>query len=239
MIGIIGAMEDEVKALREAMGETRAERTGAFEFYPGTLEGAGAVLLRCGVGKVNAAVGCALLINRYRPSLIINTGSAGGIGPGLKFGDAVISTGLVYHDVDVTAFHHAPGQIPGQPQVFAVEEGLVRLAEKAVDELRREGILPGDFNHVRGIIGSGDVFMHEPERIAEVRRRFPEIRAVEMEGAAIAHACALLSVPVIIIRALSDIAGLESPVTSDVYLPLASKHSAAIVRRIVRDYRSA
>jgi adenosylhomocysteine nucleosidase len=239
MIGIIGAMEDEITALREAMGDTRAERTGAFEFFPGTLEGAAVVLLRCGVGKVNAGVGCALLVSRYRPSLVINTGSAGGIGPGLKFGDAVISTGLVYHDVDVTAFHHAPGQIPGQPQVFAVEERLVRLAEKAVDELKGEGILPGDFNHVRGVIGSGDVFMHEPERIARVRRHFPEIRAVEMEGAAIAHACALLSTPVIIIRALSDIAGLESPVTSDVYLPLASKHSAAIVRRIVRDYRNA
>ena len=239
MTGIIGAMEDEVKALREAMEETRTERAGAFEFYQGPLAGAAVVLLRCGVGKVNAGVGCALLIDRYKPSLIINTGSAVGIGPGLKFGDAVISTGLVYHDVDVTAFHHAPGQIPGQPQVFAVEEGLVRLAEKAVDELRREGILPGDFNNVRGVIGSGDVFMHEPERIAEVRRRFPEIRAVEMEGAAIAHTCALFSTPVIIIRALSDIAGLESPVTSDVYLPLASKHSAAIVRRIVREYRSA
>ncbi|MDR2158887.1 MAG: 5'-methylthioadenosine/S-adenosylhomocysteine nucleosidase [Treponema sp.] len=239
MIGIIGAMEDEVKTLREAMGETRTERTGGFEFYLGRLEGAGTALLRCGVGKVNAAVGCALLINRYKPSLIINTGSAGGIGPGLKFGDAVISTGLVYHDVDVTAFDHAPGQIPGQPQIFAVEESLVRLAEQAVDELKGEGVLPGDFHHVRGIIGSGDVFMHEPERIAEVRRRFPEIRAVEMEGAAIAHTCVLFTVPAIIIRALSDIAGLESPVTSDVYLPLASKHSAAIVRRIVRNHRAA
>ncbi|MDR1618522.1 MAG: 5'-methylthioadenosine/S-adenosylhomocysteine nucleosidase [Treponema sp.] len=239
MIGIIGAMEDEVKTLREAMGKTRTEKAGTFEFYSGLLEGADTVLLRCGVGKVNAGVGCALLIDRYRPSLVINTGSAGGIGPGLKFGDAVISSGLVYYDVDVTAFHHAPGQIPGQPPVFTVEEGLIRQAEKAVDELRREGILPGDFNHVRGIIGSGDVFMHQPERIAEIRKRFPEIRAVEMESAAIAHTCALFQVPVIIIRALSDIAGLESPVTSDIYLPLASKHSAEIVRRIVRDYRSA
>jgi adenosylhomocysteine nucleosidase len=151
----------------------------------------------------------------------------------LQFGDAIISTGLVYHDVDVTAFNYAPGQLPGQPQIFPADEALIVSAEQAVDELKREGILPVAFNHRRGLIGSGDVFMHEPERIAAVRRLFPGIAAVEMEGAAIAHCCRLFAVPALIIRALSDIAGLESPVTFDKFLPIASRHSAEIVRRIV------
>lgn len=234
MIGIIGAMEDEVALLREWMGDTQTETIGGFEFSKGTLEGKSVVLLRCGIGKVNAAVGCALLIQRFQPAAVINTGSAGGIDPSLSFGDAVISSGLLYFDVDVTAFNYAPGQLPAMPPVFPVAEDLVRLGEEAVDELKREGLLPPSFNHVRGLIGSGDVFVHEPEYIARLRRLFPALRAVEMEGAAIAHACYLFGVPALIIRALSDIAGLESPLKFDEFLPAASKHSAGIVRRIVK-----
>jgi adenosylhomocysteine nucleosidase len=234
MIGIIGAMEDELKLLCETMGKYVTQKTGIFEFYTGKIEGKDVTLLRCGIGKVSAAVGCALLIQHFKPGCVINTGSAGGISPGLKVGDAIVSSGLVYHDVDVTAFNYAPGQLPGQPQIFPVDEKLVKLAGDAVDELKRENVLPASFNHLRGIIGSGDVFMHEAERIAAVRRVFPDVTAVEMEGAAIAHCCALFSIPVLVIRALSDIAGAESPVSFDEFLPVASKHSAHIVMRIVK-----
>jgi adenosylhomocysteine nucleosidase len=235
MIGIIGAMEAEVALLRDWLGSPESNRIGGFEFFRGALEGEPVVLLRCGIGKVNAAVGCALLIDHYKPGLVINTGSAGGIDPKLTFGDAIISTGLCYHDVDVTGFNYAPGQVPGQPAVFPVEETLAGQAETAVRELKTEGILPESFNHVRGIIASGDVFMHEPEKIRGLRETFPNVRAVEMEGAAVAHACGLFSVPFLIIRSLSDIAGLESPVTSEQFLPIAARHSAEIVRRIVKN----
>jgi adenosylhomocysteine nucleosidase len=235
MIGIIGAMEDEVSLLRGSLENPETQKTGDFEFYTGTIEGKAAVLLRCGIGKVNAAVGCALLIHRYRPELVVNTGSAGGIDRDLKFGDAIISDGLLYHDVDITAFNYAPGQLPGQPQIFPVSGDLIRRAEEAIDELKGENILPGDFNHRRGLIGSGDIFMHDPERIARVRELFPAMKAVEMEGAAIAHCCRIFSVPALIIRALSDIAGVESPVAFNEFLPVASKHSAEIVRRIIKN----
>jgi adenosylhomocysteine nucleosidase len=235
MTGIIGAMEDEVTMIRDWLDGAESRKTSGFEFFRGTLEGKPVVLLRCGIGKVNAAVGCALLIDHYKPGLVINTGSAGGIDPKLRFGDAIISTGLCYHDVDVTGFNYAFGQIPGQPAVFPVDEALVRKAEAAVQELKAKGVLPASFNHVRGIIASGDIFMHDPEKIDFVRRTFPEVRAVEMEGAAIAHTCGLFSVPALIIRALSDIAGLESPVTSEQFLPIAAGHSAEIVRRIIKN----
>jgi adenosylhomocysteine nucleosidase len=234
MIGIIGAMEDEVSSLRQSMKESKTVHIGAFELYTGKIEEKPAVLLRCGIGKVSAAAGCAALIHAFGPALVINTGSAGGIAPALQFGDAVISTGLIYHDVDVTALGCAPGQLPDEPQIFPVEEELVVRAEWSVDELRQEGILPAGFKHRRGLIGSGDVFMHDPERIAAVRRLFPDLIAVEMEGAAIAHCCRLFSVPVLVIRALSDIAGAESPLKFSEFLPIASRHSAEIVRRIVR-----
>ena len=235
MTGIIGAMEDELSLLCKAMGKFDSQKIGQFEFHTGKIEGKDVTILRCDVGKVNAAVGCAILIQQFKPDCVINTGSAGGINPDLKVGDAIISSGLIYHDVDLTAFNYAPGQIPRQPQIFPVDEKLVKLAQSAVDELKKENILPGSFNHTRGIIGSGDIFMHEAHRIAEVRRIFPDIAAVEMEGAAIAHCCFLFSLPVLVIRALSDVAGKESPVSFKEFLPVASKNSANIVKRIIRD----
>jgi adenosylhomocysteine nucleosidase len=236
MIGIVGAMEDEVTLLRSAMGNCRTETIGIFEYVIGKLEGKDTVLLRCGIGKVNAAVGCALMINRFKPSLVINTGSAGGIDPALTFGDVIIAEGLLYHDVDVTAFNYKPGQVPGQPQIFPVPADLILLAKNSMDELKRENVLPGSLGHVRGLIGSGDVFMHQAERIEATRKLFPGMKAVEMESAAIAHACSLFTVPAVIIRALSDIAGADSPVTSEEFLPVAAKNSAELVRRIVRNF---
>jgi adenosylhomocysteine nucleosidase len=234
MIGIIGAMEGELSLLKDSMKTASSVKTGGFEFYTGKIEGKEVIVLLCGIGKVNAAVGCTLLIQQFKPDCIINTGSAGGIKPELKVGDAIISSGLVYHDVDVTAFGYAPGQLPKQPQIFPIKENFVKTAEDAVDELKLEKLLPESFNHCRGLIGSGDVFMHDPERIAELRRVFPDIAAVEMEGAAIAHCGHLFSVPVLVIRSLSDVAGKESPVSFDEFLPIASKHSAYIVMRILR-----
>ncbi|MDR0463724.1 MAG: 5'-methylthioadenosine/adenosylhomocysteine nucleosidase [Treponema sp.] len=234
MIGIIGAMEDEISLLCREMGTSTALKIHMFEFQTGKIHGKDVTILRCDVGKVNAAVGCALMIQQFKPECVINTGSAGGINPSLTVGDAIISSGLIYHDVDVTAFNYLPGQIPRQPQIFPVDEKLVSYAVAAVEELKSENILPGSFNHRRGIIGSGDIFMHEPERIANVRKAFPEIAAVEMEGAAIAHCCNLLSVPVLVIRALSDVAGTQSPVSFKEFLPVASRHSAQIVMRIIK-----
>jgi len=234
MIGIIGAMEDELSFLCKAMGKFITQKTGVFEFITGKIENKDITVLRCGIGKVNAAVGCSILIQHFKPRYIINTGSAGGINPDLKVGDAIISTGLIYHDVDVTAFNYAPGQLPGQPQIFPADEKLIKLAEDAVDELKREKTLPSSFNYRRGLIGSGDVFMHDPERIAAMHSIFPDIAAVEMEGTAIAHCCHLFSTPVLVIRALSDIAGAESPMSFKEFLPIASVHSAQIVMRIIK-----
>lgn len=235
MIGIIGAMEDEVINLRSAMEHVETINAGTFEFYKGFLEGKETVLCRCGIGKVFASVGCAILIERFSPSVIINTGSAGGLDSALKFGDAVIANALVYHDVDVTAFGYAPGQIPSMPQLFPVPANLIKAAEKAVNDLKSEQILPEKFHWVQGLIGSGDIFVHDPKRISLILNMFPAMKAVEMESAAIAHTCAIFKTPSLIIRALSDIAGVESPMNFDEFLPIASKHSGDIVTRIIRD----
>ena len=234
MIGIIGAMEGELSFLCKTMGKLDIQTIGGFEFYTGKIEGKDVTILRCGIGKVNSAVGCTLLIQLFKPDCVINTGSAGGIHPQLKVGDAIISSGLIYHDVDVTAFGYTPGQLPKMPQVFPVDEKLVKLAKDSVDQLKNEKILPGTFNHCHGLIGSGDAFIHEPQSIEKLRKVFPDIAAVEMEGASIAHCCFIFSVPVLVIRALSDVAGTESPVSFKDFIDVASKHSAEIVIRIIR-----
>jgi adenosylhomocysteine nucleosidase len=233
MVGIIGAMEEEVTLLRSALRDSKNEVIHGFECIQGNLDGVPVVLLRSGIGKVNAAVGCTLLLQTYKVQWVINTGSAGGIDPSLTFGDVIISDSLVYHDVDVRAFGYAAGQVPGFPPTFSVPQNLIEAAEQVVEELKRAGKLPPTLQHRRGLIGSGDQFIHTPERIAQIRKDFPTLRAIEMEGAAIAHTCALFGVPALIIRSVSDVAGSESPMTFDQFLPIASRHSSEIVRRIV------
>jgi adenosylhomocysteine nucleosidase len=233
MIGIIGAMEEEITLLRSALSNSASEIVHTFEFIQGNLDGVPVVLLRSGIGKVNAAVGCTLLLQTYGVQGVVNTGSAGGIDPSLTFGDVIISDALTYHDVDVRAFGYAAGQVPGSPATFSVPQNLIEAAEQAVEELKREGKLPPTLQHRRGLIGSGDQFIHTSERIAQIRKDFPTLRAIEMEGAAIAHTCALFAVPALIIRSVSDVAGSESPMTFDQFLPIASRHSSEIVRRIV------
>ncbi|MDR2795941.1 MAG: 5'-methylthioadenosine/adenosylhomocysteine nucleosidase [Spirochaetaceae bacterium] len=240
MIGIIGAMEEEIVILQNLIQNRTVEKIGPFEYFTGSLEGKRVVLLRCGIGKANAAIGAALLINRFRPELVINTGCAGGVNPAgltpvLNFGDAVVSSALVYHDVDISPFGYAIGQVPGMKDAFfRVEKPVIQESLRAIDELKSEGLLPASLRHVEGLIGSGDVFVCNAARVGEILKLFPGIRAVEMEGAAIAHACSLFAVPCLVIRAISDIAGEESPMKFDEYLPIAAKHSSEIVKRIVK-----
>ena len=236
--GIIGAMDEEVAILRSRMDGVSAEKSGDFEYLTGRLAGKEIVLLKCGIGKVNAGAGCAILLDRYHPSLVINTGCAGGINsendvPKLNFGDVVLGSKLVYHDVDVCSFGYSAGQLPGQKLYFEAPAAVLDTAEAVIKALKTEGALPQTLKYVRGLIGSGDVFMCEPSRIMAAAALFPGLRAVEMEGAAIAHVCSLFNVPCLVIRALSDIAGEESPVTFNEYLPIAAKNTSEIVTRFI------
>jgi adenosylhomocysteine nucleosidase len=224
MIGIIGAMVPEMEILGAALVGTRRRTAAGMSFLTGTLEGKDVVLLQCGVGKVNAAIGAALLLELFRPSAVLNTGSAGGLLSTQSFGDTLVSTAVVHHDVDVTAFGYAPGQVPGLPATFVSDPALVALAESCL-----EGI-----PHTKGLIGSGDVFVHDAEVIARIRSRFPGLCAVEMEAAAIAQACSLTETPFVVVRALSDIAGKESPMKFDEFLPLASKNSSRLVLEMLK-----
>lgn len=228
MIAIIGAMDQEVAWLKANLTGLSTASQAGFEFHSGQLAGKDVVVLQCGIGKVNAAVGCALLLAQYKPEAVINTGSAGGLLATQEVGDVVVSTGMVYHDVNVTIFGYKMGQVPKMPAVFEADAALIRRAEAAI-ELQ-------NVRHSRGLLASGDSFMHEPERIQAVRDDFPGVCGVEMEGAAIAHTCHLFGTPWVVIRALSDIAGKESPMVFADFLPLASKNSSAIIVQMLKNW---
>lgn len=225
-IAIIGAMEEEVKLLREKIDSRSQEIVADCEFTFGKMHGAEIVLLRSGIGKVNAAMSTTILLEKYQPDCIINTGSAGGFNPGLNVGDVVISSEVRHHDVDVTAFGYEYGQVPNLPAAFTADQKLVEIAEAEAKKI-------ADIQVVKGQIATGDSFMNDPVKVQFVRDKFTNLQAVEMEAAAIAQVAYQFKVPFVIIRALSDIAGKQSNVSFDQFLEKAALHSATLVMKMV------
>lgn len=165
-IGIIGAMEEEVTLLRDKIENRQTITIGGSEIYTGQLHGVDVALLKSGIGKVAAAMGATLLLERCQPDVIINTGSAGGLASTLKVGDIVVSDEARYHDADVTAFGYEYGQLPGCPAGFKADEKLVAAAESCIKAL--------DLNAVRGLIVSGDAFINGSVGLAKIRHNFPQ-----------------------------------------------------------------
>ncbi|TMU85625.1 5'-methylthioadenosine/S-adenosylhomocysteine nucleosidase [Bacillus sp. BHET2] len=226
-IAIIGAMEEEVALLRENISNPTVETIAGCEYTSGTMNDKEVILLRSGIGKVNAAMSTAVLLQHFKPDCIINTGSAGGFDPSLNVGDVVISTEVRHHDVDVTAFGYEYGQVPQLPAAFLADEKLKQTAIDSVREL-------GDAQVVSGLIATGDSFMNDPKRVEAIRDKFIDLQAVEMEAAAIAQVAHQFHVPFVIIRSLSDIAGKKSDISFDQYLEKAALHSAKMVMSIVK-----
>ncbi|PBB06820.1 MULTISPECIES: 5'-methylthioadenosine/S-adenosylhomocysteine nucleosidase [Salimicrobium] len=224
-VGIIGAMDQEIKHLKEAM-EVEEERTVAGQvFTKGQLNGKSVVLLLSGIGKVNAAMSTTILHEEFDIDYCINTGSAGGFDYELETGDIVISETVLHHDVDATAFDYVHGQVPGMPAVYPADK---QLAFDALRQLKEMGL-----NGKLGVIASGDTFMQEEVRINEVRGRFPELIAVEMEAAAVAQVCYRYNTPFVVIRALSDVAGKESAVSFQKFLDQAAKNSTDLIKALI------
>ncbi|MFC5466679.1 5'-methylthioadenosine/S-adenosylhomocysteine nucleosidase [Lederbergia graminis] len=226
-IAIIGAMDEEIELLREQIADKNEEIVAGSVFITGTLHGKDVVLLRSGIGKVNAAMSTTILMERYQPDYIINTGSAGGYNPSLKIGNLVISNEVRHHDVDVTAFGYEYGQVPQLPAAFKANEALLRTAIEGAKKLP-------SIHAVTGLIATGDTFMSDPERVEFVRKTFKDLQAVEMEGAAIAQVAHQYGIPFVVIRALSDIAGQESDISFDQFLETAAVNSANLVMEIVK-----
>lgn len=227
-IGIIGAMDEEIQVLSDHMIEKQEITVANTLFITGKLGNKNIVLLKSGIGKVNASMATTIMHERFSPTYVINTGSAGGYAQKLQVGDVVISSAVIHHDVDVTAFEYDFGQVPGLPTTFRADEELVLKAEQAV---RKSNI-----KYEKGLIGSGDVFVGDNVLSKHILKKFPKLIAVEMEAAAIAQVCYQYDVPFVIIRALSDIAGIQSSISFDLFLEKASKNAASIIKEMLNEF---
>ncbi|WBL13914.1 5'-methylthioadenosine/S-adenosylhomocysteine nucleosidase [Sutcliffiella sp. NC1] len=229
-VAIIGAMEEEVTILRDKIENMEQTTIAGCEFYSGTLNGVQVTLLKSGIGKVNAALSTTILLNNFKPDVVINTGSAGGFLSSLNVGDVVISTEVRHHDVDVTVFGYEYGQVPGLPAAFVADEKLMEVAKKAAEHVSGMQV-------VEGLIATGDSFMNDPVRVEAVREKMPNLYAAEMEAAAIAQVCHAFKTPFVVIRALSDIAGKESNVSFEQFLSKAALHSSQLIENMLTELK--
>lgn len=226
IIGLIGAMEEEIRELKRVITEQEVIDKYGIEFIKGQLEGKEVILVQSGIGKVNAAIIVTLLYQLFDVTHIINTGSAGALDSALDVGDIIIAHSLTYHDVDVTAFNYKPGQMAGMPELYYPDTQLIRTAQ---DVCRQMGIEP-----FLGQVVSGDQFISQQESKADILSKFPLARAAEMESTAIAQAAHVLNIPFVIIRAISDSANEEASVTFDQFILTAGKISATMVQQTVK-----
>lgn len=227
-IGIIGAMAQEVAILAGYMNEAKITEIAGCKIYEGKIGNTEVALLQSGIGKTAAAVGTTLLLQLTKPTMVINTGSAGGLNPSLNVGDIIISSEVRHHDVDVTAFGYEKGQLPVNPPAFLPNSQLVEIAQK---ETQQAG-----FNAVSGLICSGDLFVNGADAIAKIRQDFPTVAAVEMEAASIAQVCHAFDIPFVVVRAISDVADKESHLSFDEFLPLAAEKSSEIVLAMLNNF---
>ncbi|ERL66492.1 5'-methylthioadenosine/adenosylhomocysteine nucleosidase [Schleiferilactobacillus shenzhenensis] len=218
-IGVLCAMEEEIRTLRAQLTDAGQVTIGTSVFDTGTIAGTAVILIESGIGKVQAGINAALLLARFQPDLIVNTGSAGGIGQGLAVGDVVISTGVAYHDVDLTPAGYQPGQLPQMPQVFASDSHYAAMLAEAA-QAKGQTIRTG-------LIVSGDQFIASQAQIDRIKGLFPQALAVEMEGAAVAQAAHEFQTPCVIIRALSDNGDENANASFDEFIVEAGRRSAA------------
>ena len=190
-------MAKEHVQLTSLLNNPTTEHEGNYEFTIGTLGKNTLILMSCGLGKVNAAVGTTTLIRRYAPDCVISTGCAGGIDECLKVMDVVVSTEIVYHDVSIPGCE--VGQIQGLPARFRAEQELVEVALTCGQETRIKA----------GLICTGDQFICDRTQLERIKSQFPDGLAVDMESAAIAQTCFLLQVPFVSFRILSDTPGAD------------------------------
>ncbi len=228
MIAIIGAMEQEVDAIKVYIENQSTQKLADKELIVGTIDGKNIILLQGGIGKVNTAVYTTLLFTNY-PEIeyVINVGSAGGMHISQNVGDVVISSEVIHHDVDVTAFDYVLGQVPQMPVSFKADNELLNKAKFALEK--------GNVNATVGLIVSGDQFIARQEQVEYIKSNFETALCAEMEAATIGQVCHMFNKKFIVTRSLSDVYNKgESSIQFDEYIKKASKDSANMCALLIQ-----
>ena len=230
MLGIIGAMDEEVAKIKERLENVEVQTFGGMDFYKGNFEGKSVVVVRSGSGKVNAAVCAQILADRYQVSGIVNTGIAGSLMAKIDIGDIVLSTDALQHDMDATNFGYPAGQIPRMDVLsFPADPKLLALAKECCGRVNPE------IHTYEGRVVSGDQFISDQKKKDWLIETFHGY-CTEMEGAAIAQAAYLNGIPFLIIRAISDKADNSANVDYPTFEAQAIIHSVNLMLEMIRCY---
>lgn len=233
-IAIITAMEEEMAPFRSESLITKKTQVGKVVIEEVIYRNEPLILVESGIGKVNAAVAATLLMERYKPDVIINSGSAGAFAAGLSVGDVIVATQYVYGDVDATCFGYEPGQVPQMPAKYDLDTAwldIARQAAKAAD-------LPYFLDY--GLVLTLDSFMSEPNRVEAIKSTFPSVKVSDMEGLGIVQAAAQYGTPVLAVKAVSDIAGYGSD-TADSFdnnLDAVAEHAAHFTKLLIQELQA-
>lgn len=223
MLGIIGAMDEEVAKIKEQMENVKVMSKAAMDFYEGTLSGKDVVVVRSGIGKVNAAMCTQILVDNYQVDAVVNTGIAGSLNADINIGDIVLSVDTIEHDMDAVAFGYPVGQIPRMDTLaFKADEKLRGLAKKVCQE-----VVP-EVSVFEGRVVSGDQFISDKKKKDWLVENFDGY-CTEMEGAAIAHAAYLNGIPYLVIRAISDKADDSASMDYPTFEAQAIEHSVKLL----------
>lgn len=230
MLGIIGAMDEEVAKIKEKMEDVKIVKKVGMDFYQGKLGKKDVVVVRCGIGKVNAAICSQVLADEFQVTAMVNTGIAGSLKAEINIGDVVLSTDALHHDMDATGFGYPCGQIPRMDVLaFPADERLLQMAEECCHEVNPEiGVW-------KGRVVSGDQFIDKKEKKQWIADTF-EGSCTEMEGAAIAQTAYLNEIPFLIVRAISDKADNSANVDYKEFEAAAIEHSVNLLLAMAERY---
>ena len=228
IIGIIGAMDEELEILLKQITLERVEIKANMKFNSGKLYNQNVVVVRSGIGKVNAAICAQILIDDFDVDKIVNVGIAGGIGEEVYPGDIVIADNLVQHDMNTSVFGDEIGQIPRLDTYdFKCDEQLVSKAISACNNIKQQKSFVGR-------IVTGDQFINNTEKIKWLNDKFCAL-ACEMEGGSIAQVCYLNKIPFVVIRSISDNANNGAHMDYEKFAPIAIKNSTEILKNMLMD----
>ena len=229
MLGIIGAMEIEIKTIRSKMQNKKSDFAGGIEFVSGTLNGTEVVTAVCGIGKVCAAMCTQAMVLKYKPSLIMNTGVGGTLTNELGVCDIAVADSVCQHDFDLSPIGDPPGRIPAVEAVKTpCDQKAVKILEECAERL--DGI-----KTKTGTIASGDQFIADDAQRHRITELFGAI-SCEMEGGAIGQVCRLNGTPFAIVRAISDSADGSAEMSYNEFLPIAADNAAKMIEYIAEKY---
>ena len=223
-IAIMGAMPEEIAPILEKVGKYKTTEYADNKYYEANYNGIDLVIAYSKIGKVFSTLTASTMIQKFGCEKLLFSGVAGGINPSLKIGDLIVAKKLAQHDLDITAFGHPMGFVPGGSVFVDADEDLIRLSKSVAHELGKDV--------QEGIIATGDQFVHDSKIKDNIVKNF-NADALEMEGASVAVVCNSLNVPFFILRAISDTADTDASFSFDEFMESSAIISAEFIMKMV------